>query len=130
MALEQTYIFTRLESTSSGGAPYAGKIFSNHIARVKLSLQATRELSLRAILDYSTTAADPQLTTIESGTRTVADLLATFQINPWTALYLGYTAGLEDIGDDLGHQLGLRRTVGLYRTARQLFAKASYVVRF
>ena len=51
-------------------------------------------------------------------------------MNPWTALYVGYTEGLEDIERETGDFLRLRRTADLYRTARQVFAKASYVVRF
>ena len=43
-------------------------------------------------------------------TRVSADFLATFQVNPWTALYVGYTEGLEDIDRETGDVLGLRRT--------------------
>ena len=130
-ALEQSYIFTRLESTaSSEGAPHTGRIFSNHLARSKLSLQVTRSLTLRAILDYGRISSDERLTTIASGTRVSADFLATFQLNPWTALYVGYTEGLQDIEPQTGDFLRLRRTADLYRTNRQVFAKASYVVRF
>jgi hypothetical protein len=130
-ALEQSYIFTRLESTaSSEGAPHTGKIFSNHLARSKVSLQATRALSLRAILDYGRISSDERLTTIVLGTRVSTDFLATFQLNPWTTLYVGYTEGLADIERETGDFLRLRRTADLYRTARQVFAKASHVVRF
>jgi hypothetical protein len=131
VALEQSYIFSRLEAaTSSTGAPHTGRTFSNHLARSKIGLQVTRQLSLRTILDYGTIVSDPSLTLIESRRRLSADLLATYQLNPWTALYVGYTEGLEDLATATGEFLNLRRTAGLYRTDRQVFAKASYVVRF
>lgn len=129
LAIEQSYIFTRLESTaSSEGAPHTGRIFAHQIARSRVSLQVTRALSVRAILDYNNIASDERLTAIAPGTRVRADLLGTFQLNPWTALYIGYTEGLEDI--ESGDSLGLRRRADWYRSARQVFAKVSYVLRF
>jgi hypothetical protein len=131
VALEQSYIFTRLEGTAPADATLqSSKIFSNHLARSKVTFQITRELSVRGIVDYGRISSDQRFTSIESRTRVGADLLATFQVNPWTALYAGYTAGLEDVVEPTGNFLGVRRLGGLSRTDRQLFVKASYVVRF
>jgi hypothetical protein len=131
IAFEQSYILTRLDAAESLGGPReTGVIFSNRLARSKLNLQLTRELSLRAILDYGTIASNPSLSSIESQTHLRGDLLATYQLNPWTALYVGYTEGLEDLDMETGQRLNVRPRGSFYRTDRQLFTKASGVIRF
>jgi hypothetical protein len=51
-------------------------------------------------------------------------------VNPWTAVYIGYTTGLQDLALETTETAGLHRTRGLERTDRQVFAKVSYVIRF
>jgi hypothetical protein len=85
---------------------------------------------MRAIMDYGRISSDQRLTAIGPRKHVRADLLAAFQVNPWTALYAGYTEGLEDVATDTADALNLPRTAGLDRADRQVFAKASYVVRF
>jgi hypothetical protein len=108
----------------------ATHVYTNQLARSKVSLQLTRELSLRAIGDYSDVSAAPALTSIESRRRMTADVLATYQVNPFTALYLGYTSVLDDIGQIDPEALGGVRRFGLPIVSRQLFAKLSYGIRF
>ena len=129
-ALEQSCVMTRLEaSAASAAVPHRGTIFSNALSRTKLSLQVTRELSLRTILDYTTIASDPTLTSIQRVRRFNADVLATYLVNPWTALYLGYTSGFQNPTAD-GDGTDVLRAPRLERSDRQVFAKVSYIVRF
>jgi hypothetical protein len=131
VALEQSYIVTRLRTTAaSGDVPHTGTIFSNQLSRTKLSLQLTRELSLRTIVDYNNITSDRTLTSIQPFKRFNADFLATYLVNPWTAVYLGYTNGLQDLALEMTDTTGLRGAQGLTRTDRQVFAKVSYVIRF
>jgi hypothetical protein len=128
-ALEQSYILSQLEATAESGAvPHTGRIFSNQLSRTKLSLQMTRELSVRTILDYSSIVSDETLTSIAPGRRLNADFLTTYLVNPWTALYVGYTNTLDDALEPGGATASPTRR--LTRTARQVFAKVSYVIRF
>jgi hypothetical protein len=102
----------------------------NQLSRTKLSLQLTRELSLRTIFDYITITSDRTLTSIQPFTRFNADVLATYVVNPWTAVYAGYTNGLQDLAVEATDSTGLHGARGLARTDRQVFAKVSYVMRF
>jgi hypothetical protein len=125
---EQTYIFTRL--SASGMAGTTSDVFTNHLARSKVSVQVTRGLSVRVIGDYGTVLAAPALTSIESRRRATADVLATNQVNPFTAMYFGYTSLFDDVGlVGLGGE-GPRGTFELPVVSRQLFAKVSYGMRF
>jgi len=126
--LEQNYIFTSLTAPASPEIPKAGRIFENQITRTKLHVQLSRELSIRGILDYYVVASDPALTVIVPTRRIGGDLLVTYQMNPWTALYLGYTEAAEDLNSTrqpVADQFGN----GLQRTDRQVFVKLSYVFR-
>ena len=81
-------------------APESGRgtIFDNHIVRSRANYQFTRELSLRAILDYNAVLSDPSL--VSSGSRTkhlAADMLLTYSFIPGTALYVGYTDGYDNV---------------------------------
>ncbi|HEV3484994.1 MAG TPA: hypothetical protein VG106_06285, partial [Vicinamibacterales bacterium] len=91
-----------------------------HILRTRLNYQFTRELSLRAIVDYGAVLPDPRLAALEERKDTTADVLFTYLLNPGTALYVGYTDRYEDAS-------GLRR---FRSSGRQVFVKASYLLRF
>jgi hypothetical protein len=128
-APEQSYILSQLETAAgSSPVPHTGRIFSNQLSRTKLSVQLTRELSVRTILDYTSIVSDETLTSIAPGRRFNADFLTTYLVNPRTALYVGYTNTLDDALEPGGAIEP--RTRGLTRTARQVFAKVSYDIRF
>jgi hypothetical protein len=88
LAFEQTYILTRLNDDGAAVGS-DGHVFTNHLARSKLSVQMTRSLSLRVIGDYGNVLASQALTSIESHHTATADVLATYQLNPFTAVYVG-----------------------------------------
>jgi hypothetical protein len=135
LRLDQSYLYSRLATDGEGagcgcsGAP--GEVFTNHILRTRASFQFTRRLSLRAILDYEAVLPDPDLVDLEREKRFGADILVTYLVNPWTALYVGYNDAyanwaIESLTD---------RPVGLTDSARtnvgrQVFVKISYLFRY
>ena len=124
LRVDQTYLFTRL---SEGGAV----IVDNHILRTRTAYQLTRELSLRAIVDYSAVLPDEALIALEREKRFTADFLVTYLVNPWTALYVGYTDGYANTEIDPLNRDRLRPTDSpFHSTGRQVFLKFSYLFRF
>ena len=112
--------------TASGST----RIFENPIARWKLNYQFTRALSLRFIVDYQSVLPDTALVELEREKHLAGDLLATYLLNPGTALYVGYTDRRENLALDAITPPRLRRTDDLSTsTGRQFFVKVSYLVR-
>lgn len=142
LTYDQTYIFTGL--TTRPGVGPAGvapgrRILGNHLARARVNLQITREWSLRAIVDYNAIARDPALVALDPRKRFTADLLLTYQRNPWTAVYVGYTDNYENLAVGSSPDEPVAQAAGLASrwlpapttsVGRQLFVKTSYVVRF
>jgi len=104
LRLDATYLFTRLSTREDGGLPpgtSGGDIFNNHIARARANYQFTRELSARVIVDYEAVLPNESLVSLEREKRLGFDLLFTYLVNPWTAIYVGYTDHYENwlVGD-------------------------------
>lgn len=132
LRLDQQYLFTRL-STRPGLAlvPAGRAIVDNHIWRSRASYQFTRKWSLRAILDYAAVLPDLSLIDLEREKRFTADTLVTYLVNPWTALYAGYTDGYGNVEIDPVSPDRLRPTDSAFHpTGRQVFIKLSYLLRF
>lgn len=124
--IETNYLLTRLADPTSGR-----RILQNQILRGRFSWQFTPKLSLRAILQWERTAPDAQLTRLEPLERLNGDLLLSYLVNPWTAVYAGYNTDYENLAllDD-GDGSRLARTDGdLLNDSRQLFFKVSYLFR-
>lgn len=121
---EQTFLDTRLRVPGSDGP--AGAIVSDHILRSKLNVYPTRTLAVRAIADYERLAANPARSGVRSRQPLGFDLLGSFQLNPGTAVFVGYVnrfapaapatpaAWLPDFDS----------------TGRQFFVKASWLFRY
>jgi hypothetical protein len=124
--LEGTYVFSRVSEQSS-----SSRVFDNHILRGRLSWQFTRELSARTIVQYNSLVADPELTSLETAKNLNVDVLVTYLVNPWTALYVGYNNNQNDLRltphEDFTE---LVRTNRLGPDSWQLFVKLSYLFRF
>ncbi|MBI3484774.1 MAG: hypothetical protein HY012_06435, partial [Acidobacteria bacterium] len=135
--VDETYIYSRLAtregSTPAGFSP-ATPIFNNHILRSKLNYQFTKELSLRAILDYNSVLPNSQLVALSRTKSLKADLLLTYLLNPGTALYIGYSDLYENLEIDpvtAAPLRTLRRTRSpSTSTGRGFFIKLSYLFRF
>ncbi|MEY4857075.1 MAG: hypothetical protein RLZZ97_1905 [Gemmatimonadota bacterium] len=124
LRLEETYYFTRL--AMADGA----RVFDNHLARTKVSMQFTRALSARAIVDYASVVADGQYTSQPTGKRLTGDVLVTYQLDPFTAIHAGYTDQLENVAIEDRPFATLSRTRSARTsTERQLFIKASFSLR-
>ena len=133
LRFDQTYIYNRLRMRAATlpGVSDAPSIFNNHIVRSKLNYQFTRQLSLRAILDYEAVLPNASLVDLEREKRFTTDILATYFVNPGTALYVGYTDRYDNLAIDPTVPPRLRRIVApTTSTGRQFFIKLSYLYRF
>lgn len=130
--LDATYLYTRLSGREDlPGMARGDEIVTNHIWRTRGSYQFTRALSLRAIVDYSAVLPDRRFIDLDEEKRFTADLLATYMVNPWTAVYAGYTDGYGNLGLDPLRPDRLRPTASVFNPlGRQVFLKVSYLVRF
>jgi hypothetical protein len=132
LRIDGRYLFTRLRAGDDVlDVDPGASIVSNHIWRSRASYQFTRRLSLRAIADYSAVLPDPALIDLEREKRLTADVLLTYQLDPWTAAYIGFTDGYGNLEIDPLFRDRLRPTDSvLHSTGRQLFVKMSYLLRF
>ena len=82
----------------------------------------------------TTTLKDPPLDSLTAARlrrEVTGDVLLTYLIHPGTAVYLGYTDSLENLGLLSGNPFTTSR-IGFPSTTteRQFFAKISYLCRF
>ena len=105
-------------------------IFNNHIVRSKWNWQFNRKLSLRLILQYTATLANPALTSLESTKQFNGDFLITYLVHPGTALYVGYNSDLQNLALDPVAGTITRTRNGYINDSRQFFVKVSYLFRF
>ncbi len=142
---DETFIYSRLGtragSTPPGSAP-GHNIFNNYLNRTKLNYQFTKELSLRLILDYNATIANPQLLDVQTNLggvdggpfapakRFTTDVLFTYLLPPGTAVYAGYNNGFTDLSlANAASGIGPRGSP-TNTTNRLFFIKLSYLFRF
>lgn len=125
LQMRNSYLFTSLHSNEA-------TIFNDHIVSVRANYQFTRALSLRLILQYETTITNPALTSLEDRRNFNADVLFTYFLNPWTALYIGYNGNRQNLNlirDDLTGPRVIRTRGTLFNDANQFFMKFSYLFR-
>jgi uncharacterized protein DUF5916 len=123
--LDQVFIHSRLNARPSGA-----RVFTERLWRSKINYQFNRFLSLRAIVDYEAETGDPTLADIEDDKAWRADVLLTYLLNPGTALYVGYTDNYQNlalVGSPPSVERSPRPDIS---TARQVFVKLSYLLRF
>lgn len=132
LRLDQTYLFTRLSTRHGLELIPAGRVIvDNHIWRSRASYQFTRRLSFRAILDYSAVLPERSLIALDREKTFTADALLSYLVNPWTAVYAGYSDGYANIEIDPLSRDRLRATDSVFHsTGRQVFVKLSYLLRF
>lgn len=125
LKIDNTYLFDRLRDRNSGAA-----IFNNHIVRSKWNWQFNRQLSLRLILQYTATLANPALTSLETSKQFNGDFLITYLLHPGTAIYVGYNSDLQNLMLDSAAGTITRTRTGYINDSRQFFFKVSYLFRF
>ncbi len=142
---DETLIYYRLGTRAGGVAPRFSpgqSVFNNYLNRAKLNYQFTKELSLRLILDYNATIANPQLLDVQTNLggvdggpfapskRFTTDVLFTYLLHPGTAVYAGYNIGLTDLSlANAASGIGPRGSP-TNTTNRLFFIKLSYLFRY
>ncbi|MDA8016119.1 MAG: carbohydrate binding family 9 domain-containing protein [Thermoanaerobaculia bacterium] len=117
------WLYTRLSDRELGR-----EIFTNQILRLRLDLQVNRAFSLRLILSHDQLRRDPVLTSLDERETFNVDFLATYRLDPWTALYLGTNSNYRAFPVPGSFGTGGRSPVlgSAERDATQFFAKVSY----
>ncbi|MBL7993231.1 MAG: carbohydrate binding family 9 domain-containing protein [Candidatus Kapabacteria bacterium] len=125
LTIDNSYLYIGLRNRANNEC-----IIENHIFRSRWNYQATRELSFRAILQYTATNADLRYSLLESRKNLNADILLTYLVNPGTALHLGYNNNFQNYDPTLtwtGEGL-LRSEQGYVRDSWQVFVKVQYLL--
>ncbi|MGH9389150.1 MAG: hypothetical protein ACRD1Z_05990, partial [Vicinamibacteria bacterium] len=127
LTIDNTYLSTRLSSPEDGT-----KIFDNHILRSKWNWQWTRELSLRFIAQYDELDADETATSLRTRKNLNFDALATYLVNPGTALFAGYNGNARslDLAPAERERPRLTAADDLTYDAWQVLVKLSCLIRF
>jgi len=96
-----------------------------------VNYQFTRELSARVIFDYESLDPNQALVDLENERRFNADVLFTYLVNPWTAIYVGYSDGYENRPlAPITSPPPSRADLPLTSVGRQVFVKLSYLFRY
>ncbi len=132
--LEHTYLYSGLR-TDGGSAPAGVEpgtaVFNNHILRSNITCQLTRRFSVRSITDYRAVLPNAALMRSEKTKHIGVDALATYMLNPGTALHVGYMDLYDNLHLNPSVNPSLRRTAFPdLNTGRQVFVKVSYLLRF
>jgi hypothetical protein len=124
LQLRTEYLFTALKLLNGD------TIFNDHIISVRSNYQFTKELSLRLIFQYESTIVNSTLTSLEDRRNLNADVLVTYMVNPWTALYVGYNGNRQNYNlvNDSGIPYIVRTQGSLLNDANQFFLKFSYLI--
>jgi len=135
LRVDLSYIYSGL--TTKPGTPLpagtsGGTIFTDHIVRTRVNYQFTRALSGRVIFDYETVNPNPALVDLERERRFNADVLFTYMVNPWTAVYLGYTDAYQNWPGEASPMLRPMSSGSepLTSVGRQVFVKISYLLKY
>ncbi len=134
LRMENTYLYSGLRTLDA--SPLAGvdagtAVFHNHILRSNVNYQFTRRFSVRCISDYRAVLPNQRLMRSERTKRIGVDALATYMLNPGTALHVGYTDLYDNLRLDPTVNPALQRTsFPDLNTGRQVFVKLSYLIRF
>jgi hypothetical protein len=129
MRLEHTYLYNRLGGTLLFRNPVQDTVYVNHLARLKVEYQFTRQLSLRGTLDYEVVNPSQSLIQLEYSRRLDGDFLLTWLLHPGTALYVGYNNHYGDLAGPFTTQPPLASRFPATITGKELFIKVSYLLR-
>ncbi len=134
LRMEHTYLYSGLRTLDGpglAGVDAGTTVFDNHIVRSNVNYQFTRRFSIRCITDYRSVLPNQSLMRSEKTKRIGVDALATYMLNPGTALYLGYTDLYDNLRLDPTVNPALQRTsFPDLNTGRQVFVKLSCLLRF
>ena len=132
VSLQSDYNYYRFEApdTVDGLEVTDQDVYTNQFIRLKLNLQFTKELSLRFIADYNFLEPNPELFNAEDFEQMEFDVLLTYLVNPFTALYVGYNTGYENFDETPAGDGLVRSGSPDYNTQQQFFMKLTYLFQF
>lgn len=124
VVFSETYLRNQLLQPGERGA--SRTVLDNHIARTTANLHVSRTVSVRAILDYERVAPNPLFSAVRRKQPLSLDLLGRVELNPGTAVYVGYIDRMEPGRTDVP----LPVFPILESTGRQAFVKVSWLFRY
>ncbi|MGA9672754.1 MAG: carbohydrate binding family 9 domain-containing protein, partial [Terracidiphilus sp.] len=138
LTADNTYLLDRDHAVSNGQLVYETQTF-----RTKLNYQFTRAWSARVIVEYDTTLANPAETSLQRTKQVQTQGLLTWLPHPGTVIYVGWNNDLQNYNHTVctTNPMGapqrcdpnrpiLARGPGYLNDGRQIFVKASYLLRF
>jgi hypothetical protein len=132
ISLKSDYVYYRFKAPDylNGQDLTDQDVFTNQFNRTKLNIQFTKELSLRFIADYYFLLPNERLIDEIRIEQLEFDILLTYLVNPFTALYVGYNTGYENFDEDPTGRGLLRSSSPDYNTQQQFFVKLTYLFQF
>jgi hypothetical protein len=135
LTIDNTYLLDR-DHEAHGGQD----VYESQTIRTKMNYQFTRAFSARVIVEYDSTLVNPAETSLLRTKQVSTEALLTWLPHPGTAIYLGYNNDLQNIDRTLCNRIGtgacdpsntvLPRSSNYLNDGRQIFLKASYLLRF
>jgi hypothetical protein len=134
LTVDNTYLLDRDFNAHTDAFVYESQTF-----RTKLNYQFTRAISARVIVEYDSTLANPEQTSLARTKEVQTQALLTWLPHPGTVVYIGWNDDLQNYAHTLCSRMGgtcdptmpiLPRGPGYLNDGRQFFVKASYLFRF
>jgi uncharacterized protein DUF5916 len=122
--IAESYIVSRLAAPESGA-----EMLADRYLRLKSSVQVSRALSLRAIVDRHALNVDPRAVADVPDRRYTFDVLLTYLVQPGSAIYVGFTDRSQDVSGDSALPPD-ERALGRVSTGRQVFVKITRMLQF
>jgi hypothetical protein len=135
LTADNTYLLDRDHAVANGALVYESQVF-----RTKVNYQFTQAISARVIVEYDSTLANPAETSLKRTKGVGTEALLTWLPHPGTAVYIGYNNDVQNLDRSLCNRLPggacdpnnttAPRATNLLNDGRQIFIKASYLLRF
>ena len=138
LTVDNTYLLDREHDAHTGA-----DVYENQTLRTKINYQFTRAFSARVIVEYDSVLVNPALTSLQRTKQVSTEALLTWLPHPGTAIYLGYNNDLQNYDRTICQRMGgpgggmcnpqqpiLSRSSNYLNDGRQIFLKASYLLRF
>ena len=105
-------------------------VLDDLIGRLRVNWQFTPAMSLRAIVQHEDTDTNPLQSVLETRRNWNIDLLFTYRVNAWTAVYVGYNQNRQNLAlEDISGTPVLTRSNDLIIDSEQFVIKFSYFLR-
>ena len=129
LTADNVYLLDRDHSVADGAF-----VYESQTLRTKINYQFTRAISARIIVEYDSTLANHNETSLQRTRQVGTEALFTWLPHPGTAIYIGYNNDLQNLCNRL-HDGACDpnlppRPSHFLNDGRQIFVKASYLFRF